>query len=130
MNYFEAIAKRCAELDALAEERMKGLPFISCPDMVDFLWVEAHRIFKTENEDWDAVPDWVGYAMDGFIPFTQPPHNGSIYHALGFSMQAMEYNLRLYYEAVKAGRDPDGQEFVPCLAEKEIVDAYAQEDAA
>jgi hypothetical protein len=65
--------------------------------------------------------------MDGFIPYSRIPHNGSLYFSFGFSVQAMECNLTRFWKAVTAGFNPKDVEYIPCLAEKEIVEKYSKE---
>lgn len=133
MNYFDAISTRADELTEAAEKIVSGKPFRACQDCAFIIAKAADEIFnaaKARNggsEDWESIPRWVANVEDGYIQYYSPPENGSLYYALGWSQAAQDCNLRLYAEAVEAGKDPEKVEYIPCLAEKEIVIKYTKE---
>jgi len=122
MNYFAAIAKRSEELNDMAQVYLDSLPFISDPDCVGMIWEKANEIFKAANENWAKVPEWVADSMDGYVPFSQSPSNGSLYVTLGHAVTARSANLRMLEYAYGRRSTLD---YFPTLAEKEIVEKYS-----
>lgn len=118
MNYFSAISKRAEELNALGQEYLNKLPFMSNDDVCQRLWDVAWEIDASDQEN----PDWVWSTTEGNIPYGGVPRNGSLYFSLGFAMVANDACLRNLLE-VAEGRETEELDLAT-LAEKEIVESY------
>lgn len=118
MNYFDAISKRAAELDAIGQGYLDKLPFMSNGDVIKRLFEIAFEIDRSDQEN----PEWVDEAIDGFLPYSRVPKNGSIYFSLGWACTANDACLRNMLE-VAEGRETDTLNLMT-LAEKEIVESY------
>lgn len=124
MNYFAAIAYRASELDALGEAYLSGLPFLPDDEVVERIVNAAYRLFEESGEDRDAIPKWAASCVDGWIP-GQPPSNGSLYYALGWSIVSQSAHVRNLLERAE-GRETKELPF-PILAEHEVVNRLADE---
>jgi len=118
MNYFSAIAKRAEELNALGQEYLDKLPFMSNDDICQRLWDIAWEIDASDQEN----PDWVWSTVDGGIPYGSVPRNGSLYFSLGWAPVANDACLRNLLE-VAEGRETKELDLAT-IAEKEIVESY------
>lgn len=128
MDYFTAISHRCNQLTEISQAYLDKLPFIPNDEVMERIWNAAQK-YEAELDadiDWDSVPEWAARTLDGWMPYSQEPRNGSIYFALGYSVVAQEANLRRLLEYVEGGTDT----FEPttCLAEEEIVKELCQLD--
>jgi len=119
MHYFEAIKHRADELNLQGRQYLDRLPFMHNEAVCERLWEIAQAIDAAPGEN----PDWVDSAMDGWIPFSTLPRNGSLYFALGYAMVAQDARLRNLLE-VAEGRETEELDLAT-LAEQEIVDRYS-----
>lgn len=124
MNYFEAIRTRCEELDKLGQAYLDKFEFLPNDQVLDRIWNKAQALFEAAGEDFDKLPEWAAEAMDGHIPYSSPPRNGSLYCSMGWSVVAQDAHLRNQLE-IAEGRETKELDF-PVLAEKEIVLKYAE----
>lgn len=112
---FVDLAERAAELDSLGQAYLDSLPFVSNEEICERVWKRANEVFAAAGEDWEAVPEWVANTMDGYIPYSQIPRNGSLHFSLGFSVVSLEAHLRNLLE-IAEGRTSVELDF-PVLAE-------------
>lgn len=118
-NIFKLIIQRCEELDRLGNAYLDTLPFLTNDEMCQRIWVKAHEIYKAANEDSDAVPDWVLTTVDGCVPYSQPPRNGSLRYLLGYSLASNDAHLRNLLE-IAEGRTTKELDF-PVVAEMPVL---------
>jgi len=119
MDYFQAIAFRVEEIDRLANAYLSKFDFLSNDQIMERVHTAAWKIFKEHNEDWNSVPEWVASTCDGWMPYASVSRNGSIYHALAFSMPSQDAHLRNLLE-IAEGRETKELDF-PVMAEKDVV---------
>lgn len=115
MLYFSDLSKKCDELNALGQAYLDSLPTIPNDEVVNRIMTRAHQIFEENNEDWDKIPEWVGFVLDGHVPYSLPPKDGSINALLGHSMVSQEAHLRNLLE-IAEGRTTEELTF-PVRAE-------------
>jgi len=120
MNYFAAISKRADELTARAQAYLDGLPFMPNDNVMGRLWEIAQAIDTADGEN----PDWVDSTLDGWIPFSGVPRDGSLFFALGYSPTAQDARLRNLLEVAERRENVTLE--LATVAEQEIVDTYAE----
>lgn len=120
MNYFSAIKKRADELNLMGEDYLDKLPFMNNEEICQRLWEIAWEIEKSDQEN----PEWVDMTLDGFIPYSSIPRNGSLYFSLGRAVVAQDALLRNLLE-VAEGRETKELSF-NFIAEKEVVESYSK----
>jgi len=107
MNLFDQIRKEAEELDRKAKEYLDSVPFMSTDRCMRKIYIKAKQIFDESGEDWENIPEWVALTMDGWMPYSTIPNNGSIGFSLGFSVLAMEANLRHLVEIAEGRTDKE-----------------------
>ena len=124
MNYFKAITTRCEELDKLGQAYLDRFEFLPNDQVLDRIWAKAWELFEAAGKDFKKIPEWAASAVDGHIPYSAPPRNGSLYYLMGWSVVAQDAHLRNQLE-IAEGRETKELDF-PVLAEKEIVLKYSE----
>lgn len=119
MNYIQELMTGCEELDRKGQAYLDGLPFLPNDEVKQRIFVKARELFDAANEDWDAVPEWVAQTMDGHMPYSVIPRNGSLYFSLAFSIVSMEAHLRNLLERVE-GRETKELDF-PVIFPKPVI---------
>ncbi len=131
MNPFERISEEAEKLTEKANKYLDGLEFLTNGAVCKRIYKAAKIIFERNNEDWDKVPEWVADTMDGWIPYSKIPHNGSINFVLSFSSAAQDAHLRNLLERVE-GRETKELDFGVCVPKKVIdkiwADTIAEEE--
>ncbi len=118
-DYFDAIAARVAELDALGQAYLDRFDFIPSDQMAERIWNKAWEIFKKQfNSDWNAAPEEIANICDCGVPFTPyaERRNGSLFHALAYSVVSRDAHLRNLLERIE-GRETKELGF-PIMAEQ------------
>ena len=110
LNYFTALTEECEVLNKKARAYLDTLPFISNQECMNRIFKRAAEIFEEANEDWGAVPEWVADTMDGWMPYSGVPQNGSMYFSLGFSPVSLDAHLRNLLE-IAEGRETKELDF-------------------
>lgn len=98
---------------------MDKFEFIPNEEICSRIYNKALELFTMADEDWDKIPEWAAYVMDGYIPYSTKSHNGSIFHALGFSCVSQDAHLRNLLEIVE-GRETKELDF-PIIVDKKVV---------
>lgn len=111
INYFSALSKESDELTKKALEYLDKFDFLTVDEMSERIWKAAWEKLNKLGESgieekWDELPEWIKTVYDGYIPYSQPPKNGSLYYALGYSPAASEANLRNLLE-IAEGRETE-----------------------
>ena len=119
MTYFEKISAECDKLTQKANKYLSGLEFIPNDQVMNRIYAKAKEIFFEANENWDAVPEWVAQTMDGWMPYSTIPRNGSIGFALGYSPASQDAHLRNLLEIVE-GRETKELDFPVVVDYKNI----------
>ena len=118
MGYFTDISNKCTELSKTAQVYLDKYDFISSQDCISRIWSWA---WSNMDKDEDGNPIFNGKnelaedIVDGGVPYSVPPKNGSIHYSLGWSIVAQEANLRSLLEFVE-GRQKEWIKF-QCLVE-------------
>lgn len=122
---FQKLTDRCDALTEIAQAYLDTLPFIPSDECCERIWKWAwDNVAKDEqgHVDWpedgwdDTDPRSLPYEiLDGGIPFSNVPRNGSLQYALGWSIVAQDANLRSLLEFVE-GRQSEWIRF-KCLAD-------------
>lgn len=132
MNYFKEISDRCDEITEKASKYLEGLPFIPNDEVVERIWKKALEIGEKhgltynesgsilfENLKWENLPEWAASSLDGWVPYSVIPKNGSIYFSLAFSVVSQEAHLRNLLEIVE-GRETKELDFPVIVPKKEL----------
>lgn len=124
MNYFEALAKECEELNQKGQDYLDTLSEeISVDEAAERIYNAAKKIFEEKRGN---APEWIlDLVYDGFMPYYGIPKNGSLRFILGFSIVAQEAKLRNLLEIVE-GRENKGLDFPACVP-KDFYDKYEVE---
>lgn len=118
-DYFAAIRERADQITKMAQEYLDRLEFLPNDVVMDRIWQAAQKIFEAnggDNGDWTKLPEWVANTMDGWMPYSGVPRNGSLHFSLGFSPTSQDAHLRNLLEIVE-GRETEELDF-PVVAEK------------
>lgn len=117
MSYFEIMKNGVAELDKKANEYLSDKEFISNDEILERLWKYCLELFYAnggekdqsgildfENLNWENLPWWARSALDGHLPYSSIPENGSLNFSLGFSSASFDAHLRNLFE-IAEGRE-------------------------
>lgn len=115
-DYFTELKEGAEQLDALAEVYMEDKEFLPNDAVMDRIWEACLRLFKKhggyydgghlrfDRLDWDRLPWWAAQTLDGWMPYSSVPRNGSLGFALGYSPASMDAHLRNILE-IAEGRE-------------------------
>ena len=129
-NLFARLAAGAEDLDRKAEAYLSDKEFIPSPDVAERIWQASLRLFKKHGGtcsdkgymrfaelDWDALPWWAAQTLDGWMPYSGPPRNGSLGTLLGYSAASLDAHLRNIME-IAEGRETEELYFPVTFTEK------------
>lgn len=120
MGFFSDLSKRCDQLSEVAQKYLDTLPFISSEECTKRIWNWAwEQVDKDDRGDviFNEKHDFAEQIIDGGVPYSEQPSNGSLHYSLGWSVTAQDANLRSLLEFVE-GRQNEWIKF-KCLADLE-----------
>lgn len=97
-NCFSYLPKLSNELTIYGNEYLERFnDGKSNADLIEDVWQVVSKFTDVEIES-HPERDLIDEILDGWMPYTQIPRNGSLWFSLGFSVVAMEANLRMMRE--------------------------------
>ena len=133
MSVFDELIQGAEELTEKANAYMEGKEFLPNNEVTDRIWKASLKLFErhggkfSENDtllfdglDWEALPWWAAQTLDGWMPYSAVPRNGSLKFSLGFSPAALDANLRNIME-IAEGRETEELDFGICADFKKEV---------